>query len=240
RLTCASSYCHGEQGRGGGGPVLQGRSISFDRLNRVIRAGIPGTAMPGFSDRFGDSELARIVDYVQALSALTVDEGVRGSESAAGVANPEGKDDSDRAAAPVTDLGRSLFFDSVTTDNCRVCHTFQGKGGKVGPDLTGVGSQSEEEILRSILKPSDRIEPGYGTVEITMRDGNRYAGVVRDENDERIRLFDTTTIPPVSRVMLKADIAGRKPLGGSVMPSELGVRLSEVELRALVKFLRGR
>ncbi len=187
--------------------------------------------MPGFSDRFTEDELARVVTYVQALSNLTAEESerVRGQPSEAGA-------DAENTGL---DPGREVFFDTTKMDNCRVCHTFEGKGGKVGPDLTKIGAKSADEILESILTPSARIEPGYETIEVTMRDGTSFTGVMRDENEQRLRLFDTSMMPPVARVLAKANIVRREVRKRSSMPSNLGMRLSTVDLRLLVQFLRG-
>src|SRR5439155_17438700 len=46
----------------------------------------------------------------------------------------------------------------VFTANCAVCHTFNGQGGKIGPDLTGIGARDRSEIFTDILDPNRSVE----------------------------------------------------------------------------------
>jgi mono/diheme cytochrome c family protein len=47
--------------------------------------------------------------------------------------------------------GRALFFAATQAQNCLDCHMFQGKGGRVGPDLTDVGGRPAHELFRRIV-----------------------------------------------------------------------------------------
>jgi mono/diheme cytochrome c family protein len=45
---------------------------------------------------------------------------------------------------------------------CTGCHTVKGEGGKIGPDLTRVGSRLSSALIREcILKPDTRVAKGY-------------------------------------------------------------------------------
>jgi putative heme-binding domain-containing protein len=136
------------------------------------------------------------------------------------------------------EAGRSLFFDSAAIDSCRVCHTFEGRGGKVGPDLTQVRAKSARELLESIITPSAKIDSNYSTLNVTTRDGRRQTGVRRDENEERLRLFDTSTMPPVSRAIPRTEILSIERTLRSAMPDDFGTRFSEKQLLDLVSFLK--
>jgi mono/diheme cytochrome c family protein len=50
---------------------------------------------------------------------------------------------------------------AVFAKNCAVCHTLEGQGGKVGPDLTGFGAHARLEILQEILDPNRSVEGTY-------------------------------------------------------------------------------
>ena len=43
-------------------------------------------------------------------------------------------------------------------------------------------------------------------IAVTMRNGERVVGVKRDENDEVLRVYDTATLPPISRALLKSQV----------------------------------
>ncbi len=44
---------------------------------------------------------------------------------------------------------------------CIACHTVDGKGGKVGPSLDGVGKKGKDYIRENIVNPNSTVTPGY-------------------------------------------------------------------------------
>src|SRR5262245_31886653 len=57
--------------------------------------------------------------------------------------------------------GRRLFAD-LKGVACINCHSVAGEGGKVGPDLAGIAAKyPRDELIRSVLEPSNRIADGY-------------------------------------------------------------------------------
>lgn len=238
RQSCASSYCHGEQGKGGGAPPLRDGSIDAERVTQVIVAGIPGTAMPAFGDRFSAGELAQLTSYILSLPNGDAASEVARAQASASASEPSKA--SNVNGGREFAAGRELFFGADQIDNCRVCHTFGDKGGHVGPDLSDIGSKTESEIVESIVKPSARIVPGYESIVVLTRDGRRIAGVKRDETAERLRIYDTASLPPVSRSILKSEIASIEQSPTSAMPGNYGARFSETQLRDLVRFLKGK
>jgi putative heme-binding domain-containing protein len=257
-LNCASTYCHGEGGKGGGAPGLRDRTLAPEDLRHLILAGIPGTAMPSFGSRFTSSETDDLVAYLVSLSGRQPgvtdygplaatrqgQQGQQGQRDATRVvpdaeSNPaSGSVGSGGGLVGDVEAGRSLFFDAAAIDSCRVCHTFEGRGGKVGPDLTQVRAKSAREIFESIINPSARLDSNYSTVNVTTRDGRRQVGVRRDENEDRLRLFDTSTMPPVSRAIPRTEIVSVERTLRSAMPDNFGTRFSEKQLLDLVAFLK--
>ncbi len=73
----------------------------------------------------------------------------------------------------------------VFTANCAVCHTFNGQGGKVGPELTGVGARDRGEILIDILDPNRSVEANYRMWNVTTKDGETYSGRLGPDPDHR-------------------------------------------------------
>ena len=67
--------------------------------------------------------------------------------------------------------GREVF-----TVNCAVCHTFAGQGGKVGPELTGIGARDRTEILIDILDPNRSVEANYRLWNVSTKDGETFSG----------------------------------------------------------------
>jgi putative heme-binding domain-containing protein len=258
--SCSNNYCHGSAGTGGGGPKLKDREFTAEHLKRVVTDGIPGTAMPGFKKTYTAEQIAQIVAYVLSLSpnnakALSeaspssVDPHIHGARREA---KPETgpastKTESDKPAVASSDsadlrgdasAGRELFFDATQTQNCRVCHTVGGIGGKIGPDLSSIADKPAREILQSIAAPHAVIEEKYAAIAITTRDGARFTGVKRDENEKIIRLYDTSTLPPVSRAFLKEEIVKTEKLRVSAMPGDYATKYSLKQLLDLVSFLK--
>lgn len=257
--SCGMSYCHGSEGIGGGGPKLRGREFSPEYLTLLITEGVPGTIMPGFKNSLSKPQITQLVAY---LISLSPSKGAAKPESSQPtqtadphLSNPTPKTEaapkppSETAPATVVtndssdlrgdvEAGRLLFFDSAETQNCRVCHTVQGRGGRIGPDLTVLANRSPREILQSIVAPHNRIDEKYAMIAITTRGGERFAGVKRDENETMIRLYDTSSLPPVSRAFAKSEVAKVEKLNASAMPADYASRYSFKQLLDLVSFLK--
>jgi putative heme-binding domain-containing protein len=115
---------------------------------------------------------------------------------------------------------------------CTRCHSLEG--ANVGPALAKVGaSLSRDQLVEALLEPSARIAPGFGTVGVTLRKGDRVVGTMRDETPTHVVLLEGT--PPVERRIAKTDITERSnPV--SSMPA-YGLILKPREIRDVVEFL---
>ena len=117
---------------------------------------------------------------------------------------------------------------------CLNCHAIAGAGGRVGPDLGGIGASSQVDyLLESILFPDKVIREGYNTVRIITLDGKSVSGIHVRETKEDVTLRTPTdeeiTIP-------KTEIDARTG-GGSLMPQGLAALVTDAELVDLVRFL---
>jgi putative membrane-bound dehydrogenase-like protein len=134
--------------------------------------------------------------------------------------------------------GDPMRGQQVVTQNpaaeCTRCHSIRGRGADVGPNLSNIASVlTREQLLESLIEPNKRIAPGYGTVGITLRNGQRVDGTLREETDTHVVLM--VGDPQVERRISKADIAERtNPV--SAMPP-FGLILKPREIRDLVAFL---
>ncbi len=80
--------------------------------------------------------------------------------------------------------GKALFSD-LKGVACIKCHAVAGQGGAVGPELGGVGVKyPREELITSVLYPSQRISSGYEPVILATADG-RVADRHPQERDAR-------------------------------------------------------
>ena len=184
RLNCA--FCHGLGARGGGrGPDLtraQKRHGNSDaEMFHNIHDGIPGTAMPaatngGIGVGMSDEEIWQVVTYLRSVQ-------VKARAQPAG--NPE--------------HGKELFNGAL---GCSTCHMIEGKGGRLGPDLTTVGgSRSTEYLVESLRNPSRRLAQGileamkefpqeYESVVVVTADGTKLSGVVLNQDQFTLQMLD--------------------------------------------------
>ncbi len=128
--------------------------------------------------------------------------------------------------------GETLFFSEQA--RCSQCHAFRGRGGSIGPDLTEVSRKGKDHVYRSIAAPSTEIIPEYVPYTVATRDGRVYAGVVRAEGTDAIRVTDTNAKTATLR---RDEIDQIRPSGTSIMPVGLAGGLGETGLRDLIAYL---
>jgi len=84
--------------------------------------------------------------------------------------------------------GANIFYKNNSAQ-CIRCHQIDKMGGMVGPELTGIGAKlSPQQLIASLVAPSDRIAPGYGIVTLTLEDGETMTGTLVGENEQKIIL----------------------------------------------------
>ncbi|HTV02169.1 MAG TPA: HEAT repeat domain-containing protein [Luteitalea sp.] len=117
---------------------------------------------------------------------------------------------------------------------CTRCHAIRGRGADVGPELTKIGATlTREQLFEALVDPNKRIAPGFGTVGITLKSGDRVDGTLREETDTEVVVGVGT--PMTVRRIAKTEIAERTdPI--SAMPP-LGLVLTPREVRDLIEFL---
>lgn len=184
RLNCA--FCHGLGAKGGGrGPDLtraQKRHGKTDAdLFHTINDGIPGTAMPpngstGQGVGMTGEEIWQVITYIRSVE-------VKAPARALGDAGH----------------GKQLFFGSAA---CSTCHMVEGKGGRMGPDLTATASaRATDYLIESVRNPSRRLAQGvfeamkefpqeYESVKVETAGGEKFTGVVINEDSFTLQMLD--------------------------------------------------
>jgi putative heme-binding domain-containing protein len=127
-------------------------------------------------------------------------------------------------------------FNQHPLAECTRCHAIRGRGADVGPELTRVGSTlTREQLLEALVSPNTRIAPGFGTVGVTLKNGERVDGTLREETDTELVILTGTPVAP--RRLAKAEIAERTDPVSAMPP--LGLVLKPREVRDLIEFLSG-
>jgi putative heme-binding domain-containing protein len=135
-----------------------------------------------------------------------------------------------RAASPESISAGERTFQST----CEGCHAVNGRGGRLGPDLSRAGQQTRQQLTTAIRNPSAAIANGYRPVTIVTRDGRRIRGVEKSEDAFSIQIMDAQ-----QRLQgyLKADLREVVADTASLMPAFTTDRLSDRDLDDLLTFL---
>ena len=131
--------------------------------------------------------------------------------------------------------GRRVF----AAAGCFACHTCNGEGGALGPDLTAAGSRlATRDLLEAILEPSREISDQYGTSEIALRDGRRLSGRIINYTEQGLVLAENLFDPAQGVRLKESDIDAITPAKISLMPPGLLDAFSAGEILDLLAFLR--
>ena len=133
--------------------------------------------------------------------------------------------------------GRKMFGAA----NCFACHRFNGEGGAVGPDLTGLAGRFDRRaILESVLEPSKVISDQYEAVQILTTDGKIIVGRIVNLAGDGFKI-NTNMLDPDAQVSVdRKQIEEMMPSKTSMMPKGLINTLSEDEMLDLMAFLLSR
>jgi putative heme-binding domain-containing protein len=125
--------------------------------------------------------------------------------------------------------------EAVFQNVCGSCHKMFGKGGNIGPDLTGSNRANLDYLLFNVLNPSGEIQDDYKLVVITTRDGRVYSGNVVSENERQVSL---RVVGQGDQIISKSSIQSREVMPSSLMPVGLFDALPEQEVLDLVKYMK--
>lgn len=194
---CSVGYCHGASGSAARSPRLRGRTFDRDYLIKVIRNGIPNTAMPAWGDRLTDSDISDVVDYIQSLANAPINVAGGPSTEAPVAPSPEKSVDTPEEHRH----GRDLFFDLSRENRCSICHRLNGNGAAVGPDITKVAAIRVTDGPQVLRYGRPR-----GVRTIILKDGDRFAAVIAERTGSVTRAYDLSSTPPVLRNLAPAEI----------------------------------
>jgi putative membrane-bound dehydrogenase-like protein len=131
-------------------------------------------------------------------------------------------------------VGRRVFF-HANGAGCFKCHTVDGRGGRVGPDLSTIGrSHNREKLLASIVDPGKEIAPQYVAWAFETTDGKVLTGMIVHENEGKTIIGDAEGKLTELKTI---DIVQRVPQAKSVMPEKLPDLMTLQEFRDLLAFL---
>lgn len=116
---------------------------------------------------------------------------------------------------------------------CATCHRMYGKGGEIGPDLTGSDRRNIDYLLENIADPSAVVVPDFRLNTLTMKDGRILSGMLGAQTAKTLELKTFTGVMTLERSeILKTDESQL-----SMMPEGLLEAFSETQVRDLFSFL---
>ncbi|MEK6765117.1 MAG: hypothetical protein AABY49_02660 [Planctomycetota bacterium] len=134
--------------------------------------------------------------------------------------------------------GELIFFDDTRDVTCSKCHLLNGKGSKVGPDLTGIGAvQTPQYLIESVLKPSKVIVKGFETMYLMTNDGMAYNGLLVSQNEEEVVLMVDEDGKMEELVFYPDEIAQMQKQDVSIMPGNFSEMLTTKEFYGIISFL---
>ena len=206
RVRCGD--CHGLDARGYRGPDLTAvlGGMPDERLFQTIRKGVPGSEMQ--PSTAPDDDVLMIMAYLRNMNA--------GAPVEKAIGNVEN--------------GSKLF-----AAQCASCHRVGDSGGRLGPDLSRIGTaRSRDALAREIRTPSEWMPAGYESVTLVTKDGQKIRGVKKNEDVFSIQIMDVR-----ERIQgyLKSDLQQVIFEKASVMPEYGPERLSQSDLNDLIGYL---
>lgn len=133
------------------------------------------------------------------------------------------------------DTNRGVLVFASTKFACVSCHRVGEHGGRVGPDLSKVGTERKpHEIVESLLHPKKVVKPEYNALVVATEDGKQFRGYPLKEENESLILKEPST---GELIEIELDsIVARKELG-TLMPEGLLPAMSSVQRADLIRFL---
>jgi putative heme-binding domain-containing protein len=217
--SCSS--CHGLDASGGLAPNIQRMpaTLGDEATAKIVKGGVPGTGMPAFAG-FTDAQINQIVAHLRTLG-----------DAAMGT-----------VSTGDPDKGKAVY----DANGCGNCHTINGSGGSLGPELSTIGSLRPSDFMRlEIQNPGNNLPKSpvtgvavgkwteYLIFRAVMKDGHAIEGMRVAESTLEIVLEDSKGN---YHSLHKADLQSlEKQPGKSFMPGASS--LSAADLNDLAAYL---
>jgi putative heme-binding domain-containing protein len=164
--SCAN--CHGPDGN-----LIAGidfgrgvyrRAYTNEQLATIIVGGIANTPMPP-NPGMSREQALRVVEYLRSMSVGRM--ATANGDAARGRTLVEGKGE------------------------CLDCHAVNGRGSRVGPDLSRIGQlRRAGELERSLLEPEEEVQPENRFYGVMPKTGARVTGRLLNRDSYTVQLMD--------------------------------------------------
>ena len=133
------------------------------------------------------------------------------------------------------DTGKKIYSAVL----CSRCHSMQGEGGDIGPDLTQLGTRfSNKDMLEAIIHPDKTVSDQYASTIFTLKNGQSVLGRLVNEDKTSYSISQNPFASDQVRKVLKKDVASKKYSTVSIMLPGLINSLNPNELKDLIAYLK--
>jgi mono/diheme cytochrome c family protein len=216
--SCASGYCHGAGGAGGGAPRIVARGFDQNFIINTVTRGIPNTGMQAFANTLSRAELNVVVAYVGRLNGIASPSVAAGGGPAETASGP--------ALSAEAARGRQLFSDAVRSfGRCSTCHEVNGIGIPVAAPIMTIPNNAA--ALKALATPR---------VSTATVSGESMPILMLSNRSQAVLFYDLTATPPVLRTETPAAVRLRE--GSDWRHASVIGSYNEEELSSILEYLR--
>ena len=122
----------------------------------------------------------------------------------------------------------------VFEKTCSNCHQLESKGGRVGPQLDGIGSRGLERLLEDVLDPNRNVDQSFRVTNLALQSGQVISGLLLREEGEVLIVADAqgkeVRVP-------RSSVEERTTAQLSPMPANLADQIAVPEFNDLMSYL---
>ena len=117
---------------------------------------------------------------------------------------------------------------------CVVCHSLEGQGALIGPQLDGIGGRGVDRLMEDILDPNRNVDRSFWTTLLIMNDGDVQSGLYRRDEGETVIIAQSNGKELLCRGRTFGN-EGRPQ--SSLMPDNFGDAIPKDDFNNLIAFL---
>ena len=122
----------------------------------------------------------------------------------------------------------------VFKNTCAACHQINSEGGKVGPQLDGVGIRGVDRLVEDTLDPSRNVDHAFRQTRLDLVDGSLVLGLLlREDGGNYIMANDQGKEVPIRKV----DVEKHTTNNISAMPANIDTTIPEADYYHLLRYL---
>jgi len=107
----------------------------------------------------------------------------------------------DKRPTPQSERGRELFLKSPKGTACATCHSLDGAGTAIGPDLTRMASIGTPHVMVATIKMEMTNE-----VQLVKTHDAKFPGIVKTKEGDNVEVWDLSKRPPVLHKLTSKEI----------------------------------